>query len=230
MTEDHKWRWDGVFRNNDFHGLVCTVCGKTRNNGHMYDIFFVSGQKCVICGYETVKHTWHYNNEFAAEGHEMLCSHCNVCILESHVVNAAGKCTVCGYSVYDPTVTPMPEPAIPKPTITAAPEIETGTPLPEENESEETDQNEIDPVETFPVESDVLETDQIEMEPIETKPIETDPLDVKAAVTEIEPENAEKEDAQRDSTARKWIAVVEATVLVLAAAVLILKKKLSGRD
>jgi len=219
MYEEHQRVWDGKIRDDRFHGIVCLVCGDALTTNHWYDGSYVKGERCIVCGYEKVKHSWQYGNLFDAESHKMVCLDCDSYRWEAHRANSSGKCTVCGYQVNDAVV---PET---KPTENGSAETEPAETEPTEMEDEETRPAESEVVGTVPTETTSEETKPAEDEPDEAETAEIECTETKPAVLETMSEDAAKEDSQRSSPLWIWIAVFIVLVAGLGAAVFIRKKK-----
>ena len=205
-----------------WHGLVCTICGYTGDYGHMYFLSYVKGERCVYCGYETVQHTWQYNNCTDKDSHQMICTHCESTRFEAHSYSSKGKCKVCGYQNPD-----APEQET-KPTETKPAGTESTEGKPKETKPVETEATETAPTEEKPEETKPAKTEATETAPTEEKPEETKPAGTEAAGTapaETVPEDAVEEEPRGIGSLWVWAAAGVAVAGGLDAAVFFRKKK-----
>ena len=214
-TEKHSYTWDRVTRTPRFHGIVCTVCGKTETTiFHGFNKFYFDGERCQFCGYETVPHTWEYANYFDEDSHMMYCPDYDTFASELHNPDGNGNCTVCGYHVSDVA---KPET---KPTEPDSPE-DTPESQPSEPESTESEHTDIDSAETKTDETEISET-----KPVESPPNGTDRTEGNTIELETAPENMGEEVAQRGSVLGIWaMAIIAVTLIGICIVVFFLIKR-----
>lgn len=211
--EEHRMLgWDGKIRTDIMHSVVCGICGQQIVQGHMFSNAYVDGEVCVLCGYETVKHTWKYNDSYDNESHEMICTDCNKTKFEAHNPNSKGNCSVCGYHVYD-VKEPDPKPVETKPAATKPAESKPAEPKPTETTPD-------DPIASIPAETQPEET-----VPAETPPVETTAIATAPATSDMTGEPPEKDETQHDGSLWIWTGVAVIVLGGLGAAVIIWKKK-----
>lgn len=212
-TEKHSYTWDRVTRTPQFHGIVCTVCGKTETTiFHGFNKFYFDGERCQFCGYETVPHTWEYANYFDEDSHMMYCPDYDTFASELHNPDGNGNCTVCGYHVSDvakPETKPT-EPDSPEDTLESQPSE------PESTESEHTD---VDSAETETDETEISDT-----ESAESPPDETERSEESAVASKPISKNPAKEEPQRSGAVWVWV-VVAVAVGGIGTAVVVLKRR-----
>lgn len=203
-TEEHAITWDGVTRTHRVHGIVCKICGKTDTTMlHGFNKYYFNGERCRLCGYETVPHTWEYANDFDEDSHMMYCPDYDTFASERHKPDESGDCVVCGYHVYD-----IVEPET-KPTEPDSPEDKPAESQPGEPESTEAEHTNIDANETK-----TDETGDPETEPTESNPDETDRTEENPTELEIVPEDTGEEKLQRGNILGIWAMTIIAVAFI----------------
>jgi len=92
QEHDHVWSKDESTFMEDFHYMVCGICGEGVQEPHDFDESGV----CRVCGYK--QHT-HVMNEFcmiSSRAHVFLCTECGAEFDLEHVMEG-DTCVVCGY-------------------------------------------------------------------------------------------------------------------------------------